>query len=157
MMATLFRHLLLLQYPQFTQPLKLLRASCVFLALGKLGYGEIFSTFVERKAAYFFQSSKVPSKGDSLMSCCNNFFDNWHWDACICFWQLTGDLLFMGPSIQVARLLVHCVLIGSLAELLFSFCRQSALAFLQMVDAITGKVMSSMVIVFLALKVHCNT
>jgi hypothetical protein len=30
------------------------------------------------------------------------------------------------------------------------------LAFLQMVDAITGKVMSSKVIV-LALKVHCNT
>jgi hypothetical protein len=62
----------------------------------------------------------------------------------------------MVSSIQVARLLVHCVLIGSLAELLFSFCRQSVLAFLQMVDAITGKVMSSMVIV-LALKVHCNT
>jgi hypothetical protein len=59
-------------------------------------------------------------------------------------------------SIQVARLLAHCVLIGSLAELLFSFCMQSVLAFFQMVDAITGKVMSSMVIV-LALKVHCNT
>jgi hypothetical protein len=49
--------------------------------------------------------------------------------------------------IQVARLLAHCVLIGSLVELLFSFCMQSVLAFLQMVDAITGKVMSSMVIV----------
>jgi hypothetical protein len=33
---------------------------------------------------------------------------------------------------------------------------QSVLAFLQMVDAISGKVMSSMVIAF-ALKVHCNT
>jgi hypothetical protein len=32
----------------------------------------------------------------------------------------------------------------------------SVLAFLQMVDAIIGKVMPSMVIVF-ALKVHCNT
>ena len=62
----------------------------------------------------------------------------------------------MVPSIQVAHLLVHCVLIGSLAELLFSFCMQNVLAFLQMVDAITGKVMSSMVIV-LALKVHCGT
>jgi hypothetical protein len=62
----------------------------------------------------------------------------------------------MVPSIQVARLLVHCVFIGSLAELLFSFCRWSVLAFLQMVDAITGKVISSMVIVF-ALKVHCYT
>jgi hypothetical protein len=53
----------------------------------------------------------------------------------------------MVPSILVARLLVHCVLIGSLAELLFSFCMRSVLAFLQMVDAITGKVISSMVIV----------
>jgi hypothetical protein len=62
----------------------------------------------------------------------------------------------MVSSIQVARLLAHCVLIGSLAELLFCFCMRSVLAFLQMVDAITGKVISSMVIV-LALKVHCNT
>jgi hypothetical protein len=62
----------------------------------------------------------------------------------------------MVPSIRVARLLAHCVLIGSLAELFFSFCMQSVLEFLHMVDAITGKVMSSMVIA-LALKVHCNT
>ncbi len=62
----------------------------------------------------------------------------------------------MVPSIQVARLLAHCVLIGSLDELLFSFCMWSVLAFLQMVDAITGKVISSMVIV-LALKVHCDS
>jgi hypothetical protein len=53
----------------------------------------------------------------------------------------------MVPSIQVAHLLAHCVLIGSLAELLFSFCMPSVLAFLQMVDAITGKVISSMDIV----------
>jgi hypothetical protein len=59
-------------------------------------------------------------------------------------------------SIQVARLLAHCVLIGSLAELLFSFCMWSVLAFLQMVDAIIGEVMSSMVIV-LALKVNYDT
>jgi hypothetical protein len=50
---------------------------CVF-ALGKLGYSEVFSSFVERRPAYFFQSSKVLSKGDSLMSCCSNFFDDWH-------------------------------------------------------------------------------
>ncbi len=62
----------------------------------------------------------------------------------------------MVSSIQVAHMLAHCVLIGSLAELLFSFCRQIVLVFLQMVDAITGKVMSSMVII-LALKVHCYT
>ncbi len=48
------------------------------------------------------------------------------------------------------------MLIGFFAELLFSFCMQSDLAFLQMVDAITGKVISLMGIV-LALKVHCNT
>jgi hypothetical protein len=59
----------------------------------------------------------------------------------------------MVSCIRVAHLLAHCVLISSLAELLFSFCMQSVLAFLQMVDAITGKVMSSMVIV-LASKVH---
>jgi hypothetical protein len=59
-------------------------------------------------------------------------------------------------SIQVARLLAQCVLVGSLAELLFSFCMWSMLAFLQMVDAIIGEVISSMVIA-LALKVHCDT
>jgi hypothetical protein len=62
----------------------------------------------------------------------------------------------MVSSIRVARLLAHCVLISSLAELLFSLCMQSMLAFLQMVDAIIGEVMPSMVIV-LALKVHCDT
>ncbi len=62
----------------------------------------------------------------------------------------------MVPSIRVARLLAYCVLIASLAELLFSFCMRSVLAFLQMFDATTGKVISSMVIA-LALKVHCDT
>ncbi len=62
----------------------------------------------------------------------------------------------MVSSIQVAHLLAHCVLISSLAELLLSFHMRSVLAFLQMVDDITGKVMSSMVII-LALKVHCDT
>ncbi len=62
----------------------------------------------------------------------------------------------MVPGIQVARLLAYCVRIGSLAELLFSFCVRNVLAFLQMVEAITSRVISLMVIV-LALKVHCNT
>jgi hypothetical protein len=62
----------------------------------------------------------------------------------------------MALSIQVVGLLEHCVLVGSLAELLFSFCMWSMLAFLQMVDAIIGKVILSMVIA-LALKVHCDT
>jgi hypothetical protein len=54
MIAMLFRRLLLLQYPQFTQPLNLLRVSCVFLALGKLGYGDVFSSFVEKKTGLVF-------------------------------------------------------------------------------------------------------
>ncbi len=45
------RRLLLHQYPQFTQPLNLMRVLCVFLALGELGYGEVFSSFVERRPA----------------------------------------------------------------------------------------------------------
>jgi hypothetical protein len=51
---------------------------CVFFELGKLGYSEVFSSFVEKRLAQFFKSSKVPSTGDSLMSCCSNFFDDWH-------------------------------------------------------------------------------
>ncbi len=54
-------------------------------------------------------------------------------------------------SVCVACLLATCVHIGSLAKLSFSFCTWSVLAFLQMVDAINGKVTSSMVII-LALK-----
>ncbi len=69
---------------------------------------------------------------------------------------MTGDLLVIVSSIQVARLLVYCVLLGSIAKLMFRFCIRSVLAFLQMIDAITGKVISSMVII-LALKVYYNT
>ncbi len=42
------RCLLSHQYPQFTQPLNLMRVFYVFLSLGKLGYGEVFSSFVEK-------------------------------------------------------------------------------------------------------------
>jgi hypothetical protein len=58
--------------------------------------------------------------------------------------------------IWVAHLFASCVFIGSLAKLSFSFCTWSVLAFLQMVDAITGMVTSSMVIL-LAFKVHWDT
>jgi hypothetical protein len=57
----------------------------------------------------------------------------------------------MVSNIQIARLLAHCVLLGSIAKLLLAFPCGVCWHFLQMVDAITGKVMSSMVIV-LALK-----
>ncbi len=62
----------------------------------------------------------------------------------------------MLPSIRVARLLAYCVLIGSLGELYLAFLHGECAGMLQMVEAITGKVMSSMVIA-LALKVHCDT
>ncbi len=128
---------------------------CVF-STGKawLLWGVLFLCWKE--TGLIFQSSKMPSAGNSLMSCCSNFFGDWHWDACICLWQSTGDLLDIALSIWVARLLAYCVRVGSLAELLLSFWMRSMLAFLQMVDAIIGKVISSMVIA-LALKVHCNT
>jgi hypothetical protein len=45
------RRLLLLQYLEFTQPLNLMRVFYVFLALGMLVYGEVFSSFVERRPA----------------------------------------------------------------------------------------------------------
>ncbi len=45
------RRLLLHQYPQFMRPLNLMRVLPVFVALGKLGYGEVFSSFVERRPA----------------------------------------------------------------------------------------------------------
>ncbi len=111
-----------------------------------------------KETGLVFQSPKVPSKGNSsFMRSCSNIFEDWHLDACNCLWRLTGDLLFLSlvSSIWVACLLASCVLIGSLAKLSFSCCTWSVLAFLQMVDAITGKVTSSMVIV-LAFKVNCN-
>jgi hypothetical protein len=45
------RRLLSHQYPQFTQPLNLMRVLRVFLAQGKLSYGEVFSSFVEKRPA----------------------------------------------------------------------------------------------------------
>ncbi len=70
---------------------------------------------------------------------------------------MTGDLFFfMVPSIQVACLLAYCVLIGSLAELYLAFLHAECAGMLQMVEVITGRVISSMVIA-LALKVHCDT
>ncbi len=101
---------------------------CIFsTGKARLWWGILFLYWKE--TGLVFQSSKVPSRGNSLMSCCSNFFDDRHWDACICLWQLTGVLLFMVPSIWVAHLLAYCVLLGSLAELLFSFCMRSVLAF----------------------------
>jgi hypothetical protein len=54
---------------------------------------------------------------------------------------------FHGSSIRVARLLAYCVLISSLAELYLAFLHAECAGMLQMVEAITGRVISSMVIV----------
>jgi hypothetical protein len=47
------RRLLLHQYPQFTQPLNLMRVSYAF-ALEKFSYGEVFSSFVEKVTGLVF-------------------------------------------------------------------------------------------------------
>jgi hypothetical protein len=47
------RCLLLHQYPLFLHPLNLMRVPYAF-ALGKLGYGEVFSFFVEKVTSLVF-------------------------------------------------------------------------------------------------------
>jgi hypothetical protein len=50
MMVMLIQMLAVASVPSvYAQPLNLMRVFCVFLALEKLGYGEIFSSFVEKK------------------------------------------------------------------------------------------------------------
>ncbi len=85
-----------------------------------------------KETGLVFLSPKVPSKSNSsLMRSCSNFFEDRHLDACICLWQLTGDLLFLSlvSSLRVAHWFVHCVLLGSLAKLLFYFHTWSVLTF----------------------------
>jgi hypothetical protein len=73
---------------------------------------------------------KCRPEGRLINECCSNFFDDRHWDACICLWQMTGDLLFfLVPSIRIAHLLAYSVLIRSLAELYLAFCMGNVLAF----------------------------
>ncbi len=100
--------------------------SCVSLTLGKLGHGLLFIPFIERRLAYFSSHLRCRQKAThTKQRSCSNFFDSLHLDACNCVWQWTWDLLFV-LSIQVA--LLACVIIGSLAKLSFSFCKQSLLA-----------------------------
>ena len=109
-----------------------------------------------KETGLVFQSSKVPSRSDSLMSCCSNFFDNPHWDACICLWQTTRDLLFYGAKHLSCTFVSILCAYRFLSWAVFSFLHTECAGMLQMVDTITGRVISSMVIV-LALKVHCDT
>ncbi len=90
------------------------------------------------------------------MSCCSNFLTIGTEMLAFVFGNCLEICFFLVPSIRVACLLAYCVLIGSLAELYLALCMQNVLAFLQMVEAITGRVISSMVII-LALKVHRDT
>jgi hypothetical protein len=100
--------------------------SCVSLTLGKLGRGVFLLPFIERRPAYFSSHLRCRQKATHIKwRSCSNFFDGLHLDACNCVWQLTGDC-FLVLNIQVA--LLACVLIGSLAKLSFSFCKQSLLA-----------------------------
>ncbi len=100
--------------------------SCVFLTLGRLGHGVLFTPFIERRPAYFSSHLRCRQKTTHIKwRSCSNFCDGLHLDACNCVWQLNEDMLFV-LSIQVA--LLACVLIGSLAKLSFSFCRRSLLA-----------------------------
>ncbi len=125
-----FRRLLLLQYPQFSQPLNFFDEGilCIFGTGKAWPWCGVVHPFTWKETSSVFQSPKLPSKSNSYeMRRCSYFFNNWHLDACNCLWQLTGDLLFLSlaSSIWVAHL--ACVLIGSLAKLLFSFCAWSVL------------------------------
>ncbi len=92
-----FRCLLLLHYPQLTQCLNFFDEGilCIF-GTGKAQPWCVVHPFTWKETGLVFHSSpKVPSKSDSyLMRSCSNFVDDWHWDACNCPWQSTGDLLF---------------------------------------------------------------
>ncbi len=100
--------------------------SCVFSTLGRLGHGVIFTPFIERRPAYFSSHLRCHQKATHIKwRSCTNFYDSLHLDACNCVWQLTGDLLFCA-SVQIAW--IACGLIGSLARLASSFCKQSVLA-----------------------------
>ncbi len=100
--------------------------SCVSLTLGKLGHGVLFIPFIERRPAYFSSHLRCRQKTTHIKwRSCSNFF--W-WFALRCL-QLCLTIDWRSAfcaSIQVARL--ACVLIGSLAKLSFSFCKQSVLA-----------------------------
>ncbi len=123
------RRLLLLQYPQYTQPLNLIGEGvlCIF-DTGKDCHGVLLIPFNERRPAYFSSHLRWRHKATHIKwRSCSNFFDGLHLDAYNCLCQLTGDLLLsLVSSIQVARLV--CFLVGSLAKLLFSFCKRSVLA-----------------------------
>jgi hypothetical protein len=104
----------------------LVRVSCVFLTLEKLCHGVLFLPFIQWSPAYFSSRLSCCRKATHIKwRSCSNFFDSLHLDACNCTWQSTGDLFFLS-RIQVACL--ACVLIGSLAKLLSSFCKRSVLA-----------------------------
>jgi hypothetical protein len=104
------------------------RVSCVSLTLEKLGHGVLFITFLERRRAYFSSHLRCRRKVTHIkwISCSNSLT--------VCTYVLTIVLdnrlkicfLSLVSSLQVTSL--ACVLIGFLATLLSSFCKQSVLA-----------------------------
>jgi hypothetical protein len=119
------RRLLLLPYSQYTQSIYLLgdEILCIF-DTGKARPWCVFDSFIERRPAYFSSHLRC-IKRQLILNEEAAVIDGLHLDACNGVWQLTGDLLFV-LIIQVA--LLACVLIGSLAQLSFSFCKWSLLA-----------------------------
>ncbi len=68
MIATLIWTLAVASVPPVYTTSQLDEGILYVFALGKLGYGEVFSSFDERRPAKFFQPSKMLSRSNSLMS-----------------------------------------------------------------------------------------
>jgi hypothetical protein len=105
-----------------------MRVFCAFLDLESLLMAR-YSSFDEKRPAIFFQPSKVPSRGHSLMSAAVTSLTIGTEMLAFVFDKQLEICFFMVPSIQVPRLLAYCVLIGSLAELYLAFCIRNALEF----------------------------
>ncbi len=119
------------------------------------GWGHTLNLYIYlMETGIVLWSPKVLSKSNSyFMRSCNNFFC---WLALRCLQlSLTIDwrsaLLFFVSRIQVACLVLSCVLFGSMAKLLFSLSVQSVLAPGRWLMFLIGKMISSIVIL-LALK-----
>ncbi len=126
---------------------------CVFFGTGKAQpwYGEAPS-FNWKETNLVFQSPNVPSESNSnLTRSCSYFF---LWLALRClqlFFTIDWRSAFacLAFSICIKRLVASNVLNGSLAKLLFSLSARSVLEPCSRLMILIGKVISSMVIVFL--------
>ncbi len=107
-----------------------MRVYCLFMALGKLGLGVVFSLYLKWDQLNFPVTQGAIKKRQYFMRSCSIFF--W-WLSLRCL-QLSlmigwrSVFLCLVFFVQLAHLLASCVLIGSLAKLLFSFSMRSVLA-----------------------------